>query len=108
MGFFKNLFGSARRIKFEEMLLGKRSRTVAIVETYESPEISNADTDTPNFGRAVFKLRINGLWESHRVTILEDVGRINRGDQWIVKLDGSLTRIVAIHICLCKKSPPIA
>ena len=89
--------------KEEKLMQEKTSRAIAIVVSYTAPEELGEDVGE-NFGKAVFKLKKDQIWEEFEVILREDVGAIVAGDQWIVKLDDDFTRIVTPQRKLTKNS----
>ena len=100
MGFFD--FLSAAK-KEEKLMNEKTSRAVAIAVSYTPAEEVGEDAGK-NFGKAVFKLKKDQVWENFEVILRENVGAIVAGDQWIVKLDEDFTRIITPQLKLSKKS----
>ena len=100
MGFFD--FLSAAK-KEEKLMKEKTSRAIAIAVSYTAPEASG-DESGKNFGKAVFKLKKDQVWEEFEVVLRENVGAIVAGDQWIVKLDEDFTRIITPQRKLTKNS----
>lgn len=97
MGFFDFLFAEKRESRLME---DKTSRAVAIVVSYTP----NAECDTPNYGKAVFKMKKDEAWEEFEVVLVEDFGTLVAGEQWIVKCDEGFGRIVTPQLKLSKKS----
>ena len=89
--------------KEEKLMNEKTSRAIAIAVSYTAPEELGEDVGA-NFGKAVFKLKKNEVWEEFEVILREDVGAIVAGDQWIVKLDEEFGRIVTPQLKLSKGS----
>ena len=89
--------------KEEKLMSEKTSRAIAIVVSYTAPEELGEDAGA-NFGKAVFKLKKDQVWEEFEVILVEDVGALVAGDQWIVKLDEDFTRIVTPQLKLTKNS----
>ena len=87
----------------EKLMQEKTSRAIAIAVSYTSPEELGEDVGA-NFGKAVFKLKKDQVWEEFEVILRENVGAIVAGDQWIVKLDEDFTRIVTPQLKLRKNS----
>ena len=100
MGIFD--FLSAEK-KEEKLMQEKTSRAIAIAVSYTAPEELGEDVGK-NFGKAVFKIKNNEVWENYEVILREDVGAIVAGDQWIVKFDEDFTRIVTPQLKLSKDS----
>ena len=100
MGFFDFLTAKKRE---EKLMSEKTSRAIAIAVSYTPAEELGEDAGA-NFGKAVFKLKKNEVWETFEVILREDVGAIIAGDQWIVKLDEDFTRIVTPQLKLSKGS----
>ena len=100
MGFFD--FFTAEK-KEEKLMKEKTSRAIAIVVSYTAPEELGEDVGA-NFGKAVFKLKKDQIWEEFEVILREKVGKLVAGDQWIVKLDEDFTRIVTPQLKLSKDS----
>ena len=100
MGFFNFMTAKKREKK---LMQEKTSRAIAIVVSY-TPREQVGEEEGANFGKAVFKLKINQTWTEFEVILREDVGALVAGDQWIVKLDEDFTRIVTPQLKLCKNS----
>ena len=100
MGFFD--FLTAKK-KEEKLMKEKTSRAIAIAVSYTAPEELDEDAGV-NFGKAVFKIKKDQVWEEFDVILREDVGEIVAGDQWIVKFDEEFTRIVTPQLKLSKNS----
>ena len=100
MGIFDFLFAAKRE---EKLMKEKTSRAIAIAVSYTAPE-ELAEDAGKNFGKAVFKIKKDQTWEEFEVVLVEDVGPIVAGDQWIVKLDEDFTRIVTPQLKLSKDS----
>ena len=100
MGIFDFLTAEKRE---EKLMQEKTSRAIAIAVSYTAPEELGEDVGK-NFGKAVFKIKNNEVWENYEVILREDVGAIVAGDQWIVKLDEDFTRIVTPQLKLSKDS----
>ena len=100
MGLFDFLSAAKRE---EKLMKEKTSRAVAIAVSYTAPEELGEDVGR-NFGKAVFKLKKDQVWEEFEVILCEDVGAIVAGDQWIVKLDEDFTRIITPQLKLSKNS----
>ena len=103
MGFFD--FMTAKRVKKKEdaLMQEKTSRAIAIAVSY-TPAEEVAAEEGANFGKAVFKLKKDQVWEEFEVILREKVGAIVAGDQWIVKLDEDFTRIITPQLKLSKDS----
>lgn len=100
MGIFSFLTAKKR----EKMLMQeKTSRAIAIAVSYTAPEEVGEDEGV-NFGKAVFKVKLENTWEEFEVILRENVGAIVAGDQWIVKFDEDFTRIVTPQLKLSKNS----
>ena len=98
------IFGFCGSAKKEEKLMNeKTSRAIAIAVSY-TPAEEIGEEEGKNFGKAVFKLKKDKVWENFEVILREDVGEIIAGDQWIVKLDEDFTRIVTPQLKLSKNS----
>ena len=70
------LFGFFSAEKKEEKLMKeKTSRAVAIVVSYTAPEELGDDVGA-NFGKAVFKLKKDEVWEEFEVILREKVGEL--------------------------------
>ena len=78
--------------KEEKLMQDKTSRAVAIVVSYT---VADEDAADSTFGKVVFKMKKDQVWEQFEVVLRENVGAMVPGDQWIVKLDEGFTRIVA-------------
>ena len=89
--------------KEEKLMQEKTSRAIAIAVSYTAPEEIGEDVGK-NFGKAVFKLKKDQVWEEFEVVLRENVGAIVAGDQWIVKLDEDFTRIVTPQLKLSRNS----
>ena len=100
MGIFDFLTADKRE---EKLMKEKTSRAIAIVVSYTAPEELDEDAGV-NFGKAVFKLKMDEAWDEFEVILREDVGEIVAGDQWIVKLGEDFTRIVTPQLKLSKDS----
>ena len=100
MGIFDFLTAAKKE---EKLMQDKTSRAIAIAVSYTAPEELGEDVGE-NFGKAVFKLKKDQIWEEFEVVLREDVGAIVAGDQWIVKLDDDFTRIVTPQRKLTKNS----
>ena len=100
MGFFDFLFAAKRE---EKLMKEKTSRAIAIAVSYTAPEELGEDAGK-NFGKAVFKIKKDQTWEKFEVVLVEDVGPIVAGDQWIVKFDEDFTRIITPQLKLSMKS----
>ena len=100
MGIFDFLTAAKKE---EKLMQDKTSRAIAIAVSYTAPEKLGEDVGE-NFGKAVFKLKKDQIWEEFEVILREDVGAIVAGDQWIVKLDDDFTRIVTPQRKLTKNS----
>ena len=97
MGLFDFLFAEKRESRLME---DKSSRAVAIVVSY-TPD---AACDTPNCGKAVFKMKKDGQWGEYDVVLVENFGTLTPGEQWIVKCDEGFERIVTPQLKLSRKS----
>ena len=100
MGFFD--FLTAKK-KEEKLMQDKTSRAIAIAVSYTAPENIGENVGR-NFGKAVFKIKKDQVWEEFEVILREKVGAIVAGDQWIVKLDEDFERIVTPQLKLSKDS----
>ena len=100
MGIFDFLSAEKRE---EKLMQEKTFRAIAIAVSYTAPE-ELGEEDGANFGKAVFKLKKDLVWENFEVILREDVGAIVAGDQWIVKMDEDFTRIVTPQLKLSKNS----
>ena len=100
MGIFS--FLTAKK-KEEKLMKEKTSRAVAIAVSYTAPEELDEDAGR-NYGKAVFKVKLEQTWEEFEVILREKVGPIVAGDQWIVKFDEDFTRIVTPQRKLSKDS----
>ena len=100
MGFFDFLSAKKRE---EKLMKEKTSRAVAIAVSYTAPEELGEDAGV-NFGKAVFKIKKDQVWEEFEVILREKVGAIVAGDQWIVKFDEDFTRIITPQLKLSKDS----
>ena len=89
--------------KEEKLMQEKTSRAIAIAVSYTAPEELGEDVGV-NFGKAVFKLKKDQVWENFEVILREDVGDIVAGDQWIIKLDEDFSRIITPQLKLSKGS----
>ena len=104
MGIFDFLSAEKKAAKKEEKLMQeKTSRAVAVAVSYTASKELGEDVGA-NFGKAVFKIKMDETWEEFEVILREDVGEIVAGDQWIVKLDEDFTRIVTPQLKLSKDS----
>ena len=100
MGIFDFLSAEKRE---EKLMKEKTSRAVAIAVSYTAPE-ELGEEEGRNFGKAVFKIKKDQVWEEFEVILREDVGAIVAGDQWIVKFDEDFTRIVTPQLKISKNS----
>ena len=100
MGIFDFLSAEKRE---EKLMKEKTSRAVAIAVSYTAPD-ELGEEEGRNFGKAVFKIKKDQVWEEFEVILREDVGAIVAGDQWIVKFDEEFTRIVTPQLKLSKNS----
>ena len=100
MGIFDFLTAEKRE---EKLMQEKTSRAIAIALSYTPAEQLGEEAGA-NFGKAVFKLKKDQVWEEFEVILRKDVGAIIPGDQWIVKLDEDFTRIVTPQLKLSKDS----
>jgi hypothetical protein len=100
MGIFDFLTAEKRE---EQLMQEKTSRAIAIAVSYTPSEELGEDVGA-NFGKAVFKLKKDQVWEEFEVILREDVGAIVPGDQWIVKLDEDFERIVTPQLKLSRDS----
>ena len=104
MGFFDFLSAAKKAEKREEKLMQeKTSRAVAIAVSYTASGDLEEEVGR-NFGKAVFKIKKDQVWEEFEVVLRENVGAIVAGDQWIVKFDEDFTRIVTPQLKLSKNS----
>ena len=100
MGVFDFLTAEKRE---EKLMQEKTSRAIAIVVSYTAPSELGEDAGA-NFGKAVFKIKKDKVWEEFETILREDVGELVAGDQWIVKFDEDFTRIVTPQLKLSKDS----
>ena len=100
MGFFDFLTAKKRE---DKLMQEKTSRAIGIAVSY-APAEEVAAEEGANFGKAVFKVKIEDTWKEFEVVLRENVGAIVAGDQWIVKLDEDFTRIVTPQLKLSKGS----
>lgn len=100
MGIFDFLFAEKRE---EKIMQDKTSRAIAIVVSY-TPAEELGDSEGRNFGKAVFKIKKDQVWEEFEVILREKVGTLTEGEQWIVKFDEDFTRIVTPQLKLSKNS----
>lgn len=104
MGILDIFSSSKKAAKREEKLMqDKTSRAIAIVVSYTPAEELGAEEGV-NFGKAVFKVKKDQLWEEFEVILREKVDALVEGDQWIVKFDEDFTRIVTPQLKLSKDS----
>ena len=100
MGFFDFLTAQKRE---DKLMQEKTSRAIGIAVSFTAPE-EVGEEEGANFGKAVFKVKLDQTWEEFEVILREKVGPIVAGDQWIVKLDEDFTRIVTPQLKLGKNS----
>ena len=95
------LFDTKAALKLEEELLtGKRSRSVAVILSSEEKRTMNSYS-----GKVVMKAKRSDGWKEFNVDLIEDFGALIPGDQWIVKFDEEFTRIITLHVKLTEDSP---
>ena len=79
MGIFD--FLSAEK-KEEKLMQEKTSRAIAIAVSYTSPEELGEDVGA-NFGKAVFKLKKDQVWENFEVILREDAFPVNIDTKYV-------------------------